>query len=81
MDSHSQYYLCLYITDCCAGDTWRGDSRYTCYTTSSNLLLANLPCLLFPIYIIYRMWRYPYPFTMLDEATEEQIAQSFPHAF
>jgi len=27
------------------------------------VLLANLPWLLFPIYIIYRMWRYPTPFT------------------
>ncbi len=26
------------------------------------VLLANLPWLLFPIYIIYRMWRYPYPY-------------------
>jgi hypothetical protein len=36
MDSHSQYYVCLGITDHCAGDTWRGDSRYTCYTTFSH---------------------------------------------
>jgi hypothetical protein len=27
------------------------------------VLLANLPWLLFPIYIIYRMWRSPFPFT------------------
>jgi hypothetical protein len=27
------------------------------------VLLENLPWLLFPLYIIYRMWRYPYPFT------------------
>ena len=36
MDSHSQYYLWLGITDHCAGDTWRGDSRYTRYTTFSH---------------------------------------------
>jgi len=33
MDSHSQYYLCLNIADRCAGDTWRGECRYTRYTT------------------------------------------------
>jgi hypothetical protein len=27
------------------------------------VLLENLPWLLFPLYIIYRMWRYPHPFT------------------
>jgi EXPERA (EXPanded EBP superfamily) len=27
------------------------------------VLMANLPWLAFPIYIIYRMWRYPTPFT------------------
>lgn len=27
------------------------------------VLLENLPWLLFPLYIIYRMWRYPQPFT------------------
>jgi len=30
------------------------------------VLLANLPWVLFPIYIIYRMWRYPAPFTMVS---------------
>lgn len=29
------------------------------------VLLENLPWLLFPLYIIYRMWRYPHPFTRL----------------
>jgi hypothetical protein len=42
------------------------------------VFLANLPWLLFPIYIIYRMWRYPHPFTMPHEATAKQIAQSLP---
>ena len=32
------------------------------------VLLENLPWLLFPIYIIYRMWRYPMPFTRPDQA-------------
>lgn len=34
------------------------------------VFLANLPWLVFPIYIIYRMWRYPHPFTQ-EQATEE----------
>src|SRR5436305_11210841 len=34
------------------------------------VLLANLPWLLFPMYIIYRMWRYPTPFTMPGTASE-----------
>ena len=33
------------------------------------VLLANLPWLLFPIYIIYRMWRYPEPFTRVSTPT------------
>jgi hypothetical protein len=41
------------------------------------VLLANLPSLLFPIYIIYRMWRYPEPFTMPYQAIEAPISQSF----
>jgi hypothetical protein len=36
------------------------------------VLLANLPWLLFPMYIIYRMWRYPTPFTMPGTASELQ---------
>jgi hypothetical protein len=31
------------------------------------VLLANAPWLLMPIYIIYRMWRYPKPFTETDD--------------
>jgi len=30
------------------------------------VLLANLPWVLFPIYIIYRMWHYPAPFTRVN---------------
>jgi hypothetical protein len=41
------------------------------------VLLANLPWLLFPIYIIYRMWRYPEPFTMSYQSLEAPISQSF----
>jgi hypothetical protein len=41
------------------------------------VLLADLPWLLFPIYIIYRMWRYPEPFTMPYQAIETPISQSF----
>jgi hypothetical protein len=41
------------------------------------VLLANLPWLLFPIYILYRMWRYPEPFTMPFQAIEEPVSQSF----
>ena len=33
------------------------------------VLLANLPWVLFPIYIIYRMWRYPQPFTRVSTPT------------
>jgi len=32
------------------------------------VLLENLPWLLFPIYIIYRMWRSPAPFTRAEQA-------------
>lgn len=32
------------------------------------VFLANLPWLLFPLYIIYRMWRYPNPFTRASGA-------------
>jgi len=42
------------------------------------VLLANLPWLLFPLYIIYSMWRYPYQFTMPYQVIEEQVPQSFP---
>src|SRR6516164_8394734 len=38
------------------------------------VFLANLPWLLFPIYIIYRMWRYPYPFTRPYQAVEVQVS-------
>jgi EXPERA (EXPanded EBP superfamily) len=41
----------------------------------SVVLLANLPWLLFPIYIIYRMWRYPEPFTQAGVVTEAQVAR------
>ena len=34
------------------------------------VILANLSWLLFPLYIIYRMWRYPTPFTRPVEARE-----------
>lgn len=36
------------------------------------VLLENLPWLLLPIYIIYRMWRYPQPFTQVDQLTIAQ---------
>lgn len=39
------------------------------------VFLANLPWLVFPIYIIYRMWRYPHPFTREQPATEQQTPQ------
>jgi hypothetical protein len=38
------------------------------------VLLENLPWLLFPLYIIYRMWRYEHPFTRA--AAEEMQAAS-----
>jgi hypothetical protein len=41
------------------------------------VLLANLPWLLFPIYIIYRMWRYPTPFTAASTAGEAPAAHTF----
>ena len=37
-----------------------------------NVLLENLPWLLFPIYIIYRMWRSPAPFTRLQQVSAAQ---------
>jgi EXPERA (EXPanded EBP superfamily) len=36
------------------------------------VLLENLPWLLFPIYIIYRMWRSPAPFTRSVQITATQ---------
>jgi hypothetical protein len=41
------------------------------------VLLANLPWLLFPVYIVYRMWRYPTPFTEASTAREAPIPQTF----
>jgi hypothetical protein len=38
------------------------------------VVLANLPWLLFPIYIIYRMWRYPQPFTEVVPPEEAAAA-------
>ncbi len=32
------------------------------------VLLTNVPWVLFPIFIIYRMWRYPHPFTSAGPA-------------
>jgi hypothetical protein len=40
------------------------------------VLLANLPWLLIPIYIIYRMWRYPEPFTLPARTIEESVPQT-----
>ncbi len=40
------------------------------------VLLANLPWLLFPIYIIYRMWRYPAPFTLPAQSIEAHVSQT-----
>jgi hypothetical protein len=42
------------------------------------VFLANLPWLLFPIYILYRMWRYPYPFTRPYQAVEVQVSVHSP---
>jgi hypothetical protein len=39
------------------------------------VLLANAPWLLMPFVIIYRMWRYPHPFT--EPMSHESRAQSF----
>ncbi len=41
------------------------------------VLLVNLPWLLVPIYIIYRMWRYPMPFTTAEAqpVTQQQSAR------
>jgi hypothetical protein len=38
------------------------------------VVLANLPWLLFPIYIIYRMWRYPHPFSEVAPLEEAAAA-------
>ncbi len=46
-------------------------------TMTHIVLLANLPWLLFPIYIIYRMWRYPTPFTEASTVVEAPIPQTF----
>lgn len=40
------------------------------------VLLANLPWLLFPVYIVYRMWRYPTPFTEASTARETPVPQT-----
>ena len=49
------------------------EERYGAYATPHwpVVLLFNLPWLLFPIFIIYRMWRYPHPFTQAV-VTEER---------
>ncbi len=40
------------------------------------VFLENLPWLLFPLYIIYRMWRYPHPFSRSAvEGTNEAPAR------
>jgi hypothetical protein len=39
------------------------------------VLMANLPWLLFPIYIIYRMWRSEHPFTQLVLSGQPPVAQ------
>jgi EXPERA (EXPanded EBP superfamily) len=39
------------------------------------VLMANLPWLLFPIYIIYRMWRSEHPFTQLVLSGQAPAAQ------
>jgi len=41
------------------------------------VLLANLPWLLFPVYIVYRMWRYPTPFTEASTAVGATTQQTF----
>lgn len=42
------------------------------------VFMENLPWLLFPIFIIYRMWRYPKPFTraVSDGTTGDQMGQA-----
>jgi EXPERA (EXPanded EBP superfamily) len=39
------------------------------------VILANLPWLLFPIFIIYRMWWYPNPFTELVLPEQASVAE------
>ena len=39
--------------------------------------LSNLPWLLFPAYIIYRMWSAPHPFTSVNTTTEGSAPQAF----
>ncbi len=41
------------------------------------VFLVNLPWLVVPLYIIYRMWRYPTPFTTVET---EPITQPMPEA-
>jgi hypothetical protein len=43
------------------------EERYGPYATPHwpVVFLFNLPWLLFPLYIIYRMWRYSHPFTQI----------------
>lgn len=40
------------------------------------VLVANLPWLLMPVYIIFRMWRAPYPFTRAAEPARAEQAPS-----
>jgi EXPERA (EXPanded EBP superfamily) len=42
-----------------------GEERYGIHAAPQFFIVffANLPWLVFPMYVIYRMWRYPNPFT------------------
>ena len=53
-----------------------GEEMYGIHATPRLpiVVLANLPWLLFPIYIIYRMWRYPHPFTEVVPSQEAAAA-------
>jgi emopamil binding protein len=53
-----------------------GEEIYGIHATPqlAIVVLANLPWLLFPVYIIYRMWRYPHPFSEVAPLEEAAAA-------
>jgi hypothetical protein len=55
------------------------EERYGVHATPQFpiVLLFNLPWLLFPIYVIIRMWRAPHPFTR-EAVSEDRAAQPRP---
>lgn len=57
-----------------------GEEKYGAHAAPSFplVLLLNLPWLLFPAYLIYRMWRSPHPFTQAMPTVEAGLYPGQP---